>query len=153
MTSSVQGVVFFPPNKAAYSISKAAVVAMGKCFSRELKPFNIIVNLVTPAGIETKMAEDLRKWGQQMPITVPPEVISPAYLFLSSDLAKKKYSKGNVVEINAICEFLPNLKEEFGEKNLETKELIKLAEVKLKKDQFTVLKKNADLIAFMVNYG
>ena len=152
MTSSVQGNIYFPPKKVAYSASKAAVVAMGKCLNLELKPFNINVNVVTPAGIETKMAEDLRKWGQKMPITVPPEVISPAYLFLASDLAKKKY-KGRVVELNIICDFLPILKEEFHSKELETREFVKLAEAKIKTDQFKVLKKNAELVAFMVKYG
>ena len=152
MTSSVQGNIYFPPKKVAYSASKAAVVAMGKCLNLELKPFNINVNVVTPAGIETKMAEDLRKWGQQMPITVPPEVISPAYLFLASDLAKKKY-KGRVVELNIICDFLPILKEEFHNRELETREFVKLAEAKIKKDQFKVLKKNAELVAFMLKYS
>lgn len=38
MTSSVQGNVFFLPNKVAYSASKAAITAMGKSLSTELKP-------------------------------------------------------------------------------------------------------------------
>jgi 3-oxoacyl-[acyl-carrier protein] reductase len=64
MTASVQGNVYFPPKKVAYCASKAAISAMGKCLNLELKPYNIIVNVLTPAGVETKMAEDLRKWGQ-----------------------------------------------------------------------------------------
>jgi len=151
MTSSVQGNIYFPPNKVAYSASKAAVAAMGKCLNLELKPYNINVNVVTPAGIETKMAEDLRKWGQQMPITFPPELISPAYVFLASDLAKKKY-KGRVVELHTICDFLPILQEEFGGKEIEPKELIKLSEERIKKDQFQVLKQNSELVAFMLQY-
>jgi len=151
MTASVQGNIYFPPKKVAYSSSKAAVSAMGKSLSLELKPYNIVVNVLTPAGVETKFAEDLRKWGQQMPITVPPDFISPAYVFLASGLAKKKY-KGRVVEINLICEFLQVLKDEFGDKEVEHKELTKLAENKLKKEQFKVLKQNSELIAFMINH-
>jgi len=151
MTASVMGNIYFAPKKVAYVTSKAAVSAMAKSLSSELKQYNIIVNALTPAGVETKMAEDLRKWGQQMPITVPPEVISPAYLFLASDLAKKKY-KGKIVEINKIVEFLPVLQKESGDKDLDHKELVKLAEGKIKPDQFKVLKQNSELVAFMVNY-
>ncbi len=151
MTASVQGNIYFPPKKVAYSASKAAISAMGKCLNLELKPYNIIVNVLTPAGVETKFAEDLRKWGQQMPITIPPEFISPAYVFLASELAKKKY-RGRVVELNQICEFLPVLQDEFGENELDHKELVKLAEDKIKNDQFKVLKQNSELVAFMVQY-
>lgn len=151
MTSSVNGNVYFPPKKVAYSTSKAAVSAMGKCLSVELKPYNVNVNVVTPAGVETKMTEDLRKWGQQMPITVPPEFISPAYLFLASDLALKKY-KGRVLELHTICDILPTLSEAIGEKKIELRELKVLAEEKLKKDQLKVFKKNSELIDFMLKY-
>ena len=151
MTSSVNGNVYYPPKKVAYSTSKAAVSAMGQCLSVELKPYNINVNVVTPAGVETKMAEDLRKWGQQMPITVPPEFISPAYLFLASDLALKKY-KGRVLELHIICDILPTLSEAIGVKEIEFRELKVLAEGKLKKDQLKVFKKNSELIDFMLKY-
>lgn len=151
MTASVMGNIYFAPKKVAYVTSKAAVSAMAKSLNSELKQYNIIVNALTPAGVETKMAEDLRKWGQQMPITVPPEVISPAYLFLASDLAKKKY-KGKIVEINKIVEFLPILQNEFGAEGMDHKELVKIAEDKIKVDHFKVLKQNSELVAFMVNY-
>lgn len=151
MTSSVNGNVYFPPKKVAYSTSKAAVSAMGKCLSTELRQFNINVNVVTPAGVETKMAEDLRKWGQQMPITVPPEYISPAYLFLASDLAIKKY-RGRVLELNIIVDLLPILQEEVGGRGLELKELTKLASEKFRKNQFKIYRKNSELIDFMLKY-
>jgi len=151
MTSSVNGNVYFPPKKVAYSTSKAAVSAMGKCLSTELRQFNINVNVVTPAGVETKMAEDLRKWGQQMTITVPPEYISPAYLFLASDLAIKKY-RGRVLELNIIVDLLPILQEEVGGRDLELKELTKLASEKFRKNQFKIYRKNSELIDFMLKY-
>ena len=151
MTASVMGNIYFPPKKVAYSASKAAVAAMGKCLSLELKPFNITVNVLTPGGVETKFAEDLRKWGQQMPNTVPPEFISPAYVFLASDLAKKKY-QGRVVELHTICDFLPVLQDEVGRKDIEKKELTEIAEEKLKMDQYKVFKSNIELINFMLKY-
>ncbi|MFW9874853.1 MAG: SDR family NAD(P)-dependent oxidoreductase [Candidatus Thorarchaeota archaeon] len=151
MTSSVMGNVYFAPKKVAYAGSKAAVSAMGRCLSIELKPYNINVNVVTPAGVETKMAEDLRNWGQKMDITVQPEYISPAYLFLASDLAMKKYN-GRVLEMHTICDFLPILRNEIGEKEFELTELKKLAVEKLKKDQLRVFKKSTELIEFMLKY-
>ena len=151
MTSSVNGNIYFPPKKVAYSASKAAVAAMGKCLNIELKPYNINVNVVTPAGVETKMAEDLREWGQQMPITVSPEFISPAYLFLASDLAMKKY-KGRVLELHTICDILPVLSEVIGVKEIELKECKVIANENLKKNQLKVFKKNTELIDFMLRY-
>ncbi|MFX1489712.1 MAG: SDR family NAD(P)-dependent oxidoreductase [Promethearchaeota archaeon] len=151
ITSSVMGNVFFAPKKVAYATSKAAIAAMGKCLNAELKPYNIVVNSFTPAGVETKMAEDLREWGQQMPITNPPEMLSPAYLYLASDLPKKKY-RGKIIEINWICEALPVLKEEIGTKDIEKGELSKIAEEKLKKHQYDVFRENTELIDFMLKY-
>lgn len=151
MTASVQGNIYFPPKKVAYAASKAAISAMGKCLNLEVKPYNITVNVLTPAGVETKMADDLRKWGQQMPVTFPPELISPAYVFLASDLAKKKY-KGRIVELHRICDFISILKDEFGEMELDPKELVKSTEGKIKLDQFKVLKQNSELVNFMLQY-
>jgi len=150
MTSSVMGNVYFAPMKVAYASTKAAVAAMGKCLSAELKPYN--VNVVTPAGVETKMAENLREWGQRMDITISPDFISPAYLFLASDLALKKYN-GRVLEIHIISdEILPTLSAEIGEKEFESKELKDLAGIKLNKRQLKVFKKNSELIEFMLQY-
>ena len=151
MTSSVMGNVYFAPRKVAYATSKAAVSAMGRSLSVEVKPYNINVNVLTPAGVETKMAEDLREWGQRMDITVPPEFISPAYLFLACDLAKKKYN-GRVVEIHTICDFLPVLQNEIGDRDFELKELKALASEKLKKSQLGVFKKSSELVEFMLKY-
>ena len=86
-----------------------------------------------------------------MPVTVPPEFISPAYLLLASDLAKKKY-QGRIVELHTICDFLPVLQDEVGGKDIEKKELTDIAEEKLKKDQYKVFKRNIELIDFMLKY-
>jgi hypothetical protein len=151
MTSSVMGNVYFAPYKVAYASSKAAVSAMGRCLSVELKPYKINVNVLTPAGVETKMAEDLRKWGQRMDITVPPEYISPAYLFLASDLAMKKYN-GRVLELHTICDILPILSKGISDKDLELTELKKYAANNLRKNHLQVFKKNTELIEFMLRY-
>ncbi|MFX0080745.1 MAG: SDR family NAD(P)-dependent oxidoreductase [Candidatus Hodarchaeota archaeon] len=151
MTSSVMGNVYFAQKKVAYASSKAAVSAMGRSLSIELKPYNINVNVLTPAGVETKMADDLRNWGQHMDKTVPPEFISPAYLFLASDLALKKYN-GRVLEIHAICDFLPILSKKIGEKEFELTELKELAAENLTKNHLKVFRKNMDLIEFMLKY-
>jgi hypothetical protein len=97
------------------------------------------------------MADDLRKWGQKMDITVPPEYISPVYLFLASDLAKKKY-KGRVLELHTVCDILPVLSEAIGEKEVEIKECKTIADECLKIDQLKVFKKNSELIDFMLKY-
>ncbi len=152
MTSSVMGNVDFAARKVAYATSKAGVAAMGKSLSAELKSYNINVNVLTPAGVETKMAEDLREWGQNMDKTISPEFISPAYLFLASNLALKKYN-GRVVEIHVICEeILPTLSAEIGEKEFELKHLKDLAVQKFKKRELKIFRKNSELIEFMLKY-
>jgi len=109
------------------------------------------VNVLTPAGVETKMAEDLRKWGQNMGAMVNPEFISPAYLFLASELARKRYN-GRVLEIHVICDFLPVLQKGIGDKDFESKELKTFADESLPKNQLKIFRKNAELIEFMLKY-
>ncbi|MFW9874127.1 MAG: SDR family oxidoreductase [Candidatus Thorarchaeota archaeon] len=121
-------------------VQKAAVSAMGRSFSKELKPYNINVNVVTPAVVETKMAENLSNWGQVMDIIVPPEFISPAYLFLASDLAMKIYN-GRVLEIHTICDFIPILSKKIGEKEFESTELKVLESENLRINHISVVKK------------
>jgi len=45
------------PNASAYSVSKAAVIAMTKSLGKELATTGIRVNVITPAVIETPMVE------------------------------------------------------------------------------------------------
>ena len=56
------------------------------------------------------------------------------------------------MDFNKIVEFLPALQDEFGDKELNHKDLVKSAENVIKGDQFKVLKQNSELVAFMVNY-
>jgi 2-dehydro-3-deoxy-L-rhamnonate dehydrogenase (NAD+) len=49
------------PNAAAYSASKAAVIALTKSLGKELAGFNIAVNCVTPAAAQTRIFEQLKQ--------------------------------------------------------------------------------------------
>jgi NAD(P)-dependent dehydrogenase (short-subunit alcohol dehydrogenase family) len=46
-------------NMAPYSASKGAILALTKTMAKEVAPFNIRVNCVSPALIETDMAKDM----------------------------------------------------------------------------------------------
>ena len=92
-------VVAAPPAKvAAYSASKAALVAMALSMSEELKPEGIHINIIQAATIDTpanradmgdKAAE---KW-------VRPEDVAEATLFLCSEKASSSY--GATLELYA----------------------------------------------------
>ncbi len=151
MTSSVQGNVFFLPKKAAYSASKAAITAMGKCLSPELKPHNISVNVILPGGVETKMTQYLREKGQIMP-TVPPEDISPIYLFLATEEAKKNGYGGKVIDQMKIFNFLPEIKEFVEEKPFNIKKVYKEMKNNMKKDHALMFRKNTELIEFLIKF-
>lgn len=152
MTSSVQGNVFYPPKKAAYSASKAAVTAMGKCLNTEFKPHGISVNVILPGGIETSMADRLRKWGQQMPVTDPPEAISPIYLFLATEEAKKNRYGGEIIDQMKIFEFLPQIKEHVGEGDFNIKTVAKEMKGAMKKTNAKMFRKNKELIDFLLRF-
>ncbi|BDU39147.1 Short-chain dehydrogenase/reductase SDR [Vibrio nigripulchritudo MADA3029] len=47
------------PNASAYSVSKAAVLALTKSLGKELATSNITVNAITPAVIKTEMLADV----------------------------------------------------------------------------------------------
>ncbi|TFG15906.1 MAG: SDR family oxidoreductase [Promethearchaeota archaeon] len=151
LTSSPQGTVYFSSHKVAYSASKAAVMAMGKCLQLEVGRQNIRVNIISPGAIHTKMMEDLIEWGQNFPEKVPPEEIAPLYLFFASEVSKRKY-KGQVINHLMLNEILRNIKENFGDNEFEIKEIVNLMEDKLNKEYFTFLRKNQELFEFMLKY-
>jgi NAD(P)-dependent dehydrogenase (short-subunit alcohol dehydrogenase family) len=47
------------PNAAAYSASKAGVIALTKSLGKELAQYNVAVNCVTPAAARTRMFEQM----------------------------------------------------------------------------------------------
>jgi NAD(P)-dependent dehydrogenase (short-subunit alcohol dehydrogenase family) len=152
MTSSVQGNVFFLPNKVAYSASKAAITAMGKSLSKELKPHDISVNVITPGGVETSMAERLREMGQQMPMTVPPEAISPIYVFLVTKEAKNNRYGGKVIDQMKLFEFLPDIQDFIEKKDFDIKYVYEEMKSNLKKQHAKIFRNNQELIDFLLRF-
>lgn len=78
----------------AYAASKAGVIAVTKGLARELGPYGVNVNAITPALTETDMTKDIspEKRAQiisSIPLGRPgkPEDIANAVLFLASPLA------------------------------------------------------------------
>jgi NAD(P)-dependent dehydrogenase (short-subunit alcohol dehydrogenase family) len=49
------------PNLSAYSAAKAGVIGLTKSLGKELAKFDIAVNAITPATVNTKMMENLTK--------------------------------------------------------------------------------------------
>ncbi|MFX1339314.1 MAG: SDR family NAD(P)-dependent oxidoreductase [Promethearchaeota archaeon] len=152
LTSSPQGTVYFSSHKVAYSASKAAVMAMGKCLQNEVGRQNVQVNVILPGAIHTQMMEDLIEWGQHFPEKVSPEKIAPLYLFLASESSKRKY-KGKVINHLMLNEIVNTIQTELGSKEYKIKEIIDLMKIKLNKEQYAMLRKNQELFEFMLNYN
>ncbi len=151
LTSSPQGTIYFSSHKVAYSASKAAVMAMGKCLQNEVGRQNVRVNVILPGAIHTQMMENLIEWGQNFPEKVPPEKIAPLYLFLASESSKRKY-KGKVINQLMLNEIVNTIQTELGSKEYKIREIIDLMKDTLNKDQHTMLRKNQELFEFMLNY-
>jgi NAD(P)-dependent dehydrogenase (short-subunit alcohol dehydrogenase family) len=93
------------PNLAAYSASKAAVIAMTKSLGKELATSGVIVNAIAPAVIETPMNDDtapdvlahitglipMKRVGR-------PEEVAELVAWLASD--KVSFSTGAVYDIS-----------------------------------------------------
>jgi NAD(P)-dependent dehydrogenase (short-subunit alcohol dehydrogenase family) len=81
-------------NHSAYAVSKAGVIMLTRSIARELAPYRINVNCVSPGGIETPMTEDLYKDARTLERVLniiprheigKPRHIAEAVLFLASD--------------------------------------------------------------------
>lgn len=151
MTASVHGNMFFNPNQVAYSAAKAGVTAMSKCLDAELSPHNIQVNVILPGAIQTRLSEDSAKRGQITPKLIPPEDISPIYLFLASDLSSRGY-KGKIINQMILFELLTKLKTAINNNSFDIKELTKSMKDKLRKGMYGLLRKNQELIDFILKY-
>jgi NAD(P)-dependent dehydrogenase (short-subunit alcohol dehydrogenase family) len=53
------------PNLTPYMVAKAGLIHFAKQLSRELKEYNIQVNVIHPGVMDTRMQEDIRKAGTQ----------------------------------------------------------------------------------------
>ena len=151
MTASVHGNMFFNPNQVAYSSTKAGVSAMGKCLHNELNPYNIQVNVILPGAIHTKLYEDSAERGQIAPEPISPEAIAPIYLFLASDLSFKRY-KGKIINQMLLFDLLPKIKSEVSNMDFNIKEITKSMKSKLRKGEYSLLRKNQELIDFLIRY-
>ena len=151
MTASVHGNMFFNPNQVAYSAAKAGVTAMSKCLDAELSPYKIQVNVILPGAIQTRLSEDSAKRGQITPKLIPPEDISPIYLFLASDLSSLRY-KGKIINQMILFELLTKLKTAISNNSFDIKELTKNMKDKLRKGMYGLLRKNQELIDFILKY-
>ncbi len=151
MTASVHGNMFFNPNQVAYSSTKAGVSAMGKCLHNELNPFNIQVNVILPGAIHTKLYEDSAERGQIAPDPISPEAIAPMYLFLASDLSFRRY-QGKIINQMLLFDLLPKIKKEVNQTNFNIKKITKIMKSRLKKGEYGLLRKNQELIDFLIRY-
>jgi NAD(P)-dependent dehydrogenase (short-subunit alcohol dehydrogenase family) len=104
VTSSVSGNrTFGQPGAAAYSTSKAGLVALTKMAALELARYGIRVNAVCPGGVPTRIQENLEARNtEEIPLKVEmpdgnpalhhgvgqPEDIADVCLFLASDLSR-----------------------------------------------------------------
>ena len=151
MTASVHGTLFFMAKKVAYSTTKAAVTAMGKCLHAEVGPQNVQVNVVLPGSIQTKLLEDNRQEGQIAPEADPPESIAPLYLFLASDLSVQRY-KGKVIDQYSLMQLMPRIQSEISEKDYNIKDIFNSMKKKMNRESQKLFRINLELIDFLIRY-
>jgi NAD(P)-dependent dehydrogenase (short-subunit alcohol dehydrogenase family) len=91
------------PHLAAYNAAKWAVRGLAQCFANELGPFNIRVNSVHPATVDTPALDAMSALmgstreeqmprfvrGHIFPELIEPSDVSHAMVFLASDDSRK----------------------------------------------------------------
>ena len=116
-TSSATGLVG-QPGFAHYSASKHGVIGLTKTLALELAEHDVTVNAVCPTAVETPLipkvtevfgSEQMEKvgrlagpaniFGDEDEQSIPPEAVSEAFLWLSSDAAR--YVTGSVLAVDA----------------------------------------------------
>lgn len=82
------------PNYPVYATTKASVIGLTRCLARDLGPFNIRVNTVTPGWVMTERQVELwldeageaeLKRAQCLPDKLMPEHVASMVLFLAAD--------------------------------------------------------------------
>jgi len=149
ITSSVQGNVYFVSNKVAYATSKAAVAVMGKSLQSEVGPHKIGVNVILPGGVNTNMIEYLTSLGQKSGKLYPPEYVSAIYLFLVSNLAKKKY-RGRVINQQALFSGLYQIQPLMKDRTEDFKTTLVSLRDQLGKEIYSLISKNSELVQFLL---
>jgi NAD(P)-dependent dehydrogenase (short-subunit alcohol dehydrogenase family) len=95
------------PNYPVYATTKASVIGLTRCLARDLGPFNIRVNTVTPGWVMTQRQVDL--WldeageaeirrSQCLPGKLMPEHVAAMVLFLAADDSKMCTGQDFVVD-------------------------------------------------------
>lgn len=96
------------PGASAYAVAKAGVLALTRAHAKELIPFGIRVNAISPGTIDTPFHDETRKnnpallekWIQDIPakrLGKPSEAADLVY-FLASD--QSSYLVGEVIQLN-----------------------------------------------------
>ena len=106
-TVSISATTGGSPGSSIYSATKAFVSTYTKALARELAPYNIRANAVSPGTIDTDFHKrySTEKKLEATKLSIPlqrlgtPEDCSPAYVFLSSEKLSG-YITGQVLEIN-----------------------------------------------------
>ncbi|MBW1942111.1 MAG: SDR family oxidoreductase [Deltaproteobacteria bacterium] len=90
---------------AHYSVSKAGIICFTKSLARELGPFNVTVNAVSPGRIDTPMIrqatdEENENFIRNTPLgrLGTPEDVASAVIFLVSDEAR--FITGEILDVN-----------------------------------------------------
>lgn len=93
------------PGQANYSASKAGLIGLTKSLAKELAPWNIRVNAISPGYIETEMTDSLpERVKEEILKAIPlnrfgkPQDVAESVLFLVSDLSG--YITGHVLNLN-----------------------------------------------------
>jgi 3-oxoacyl-[acyl-carrier protein] reductase len=87
---------------ANYSASKAGIMCFTKALAKELAPFGIHVNCVSPGPMDTEMTLSFPR--EQMIQSIPlkkfgePQDVADVVLFLAS--AQSKYITGETINVN-----------------------------------------------------
>lgn len=90
------------PRLAAYSAAKAGIIALTKSCARELGPYNILVNVITPVaatpGLTPIPEEAHRQFVASLVLgrEAQPEEVAPMVVFVASD--KASYSTGQIFD-------------------------------------------------------
>ena len=80
----------------------------------------------------------------------PPECLSPIYLFLASHLSKRRYY-GKIINQQIIFEIIHMIRTTFSGQKYNLNEIMSAMKQKLTKSMYSVMRKNQELIDFIIN--
>ena len=89
---------------SAYSISKAAVLALTRIAAEELEPFEVQVNAICPGAVATDLSRSItRQTGEQFPRAISPEQVASAVLDVVCPFDQILAGKAIQVPTNRSC--------------------------------------------------